>query len=600
MADHQPKGIFPATRKVQQQRKTAAAIKQLVGNNNNSVFKKFEARKSFALPSWVNLTEMGILAARPHLAKLESWRLLNAAKSAKERIRKQQAALTAKAFGVKNEVIKTNNTKNSTNKIVKSLKMTSSNTSIPHKSAPPLAKTTPSEKEKLTLTKSFSSSVFPSSPTSPPTSLYNMKFTQIWTKKKSETTTIKTTLDNINNITLKKQANEEDKSSTETVIDPKSWEDIDALVPLTQKKELANSPTNQTNKKHQKITTASTTIKTTLFPKLQTKQNNLNKTKTVIRHSGQTVMKQLETQKKRVEITLESSKHSFNNQTIIPFSSLSSNLTKNHFHLSGVKTIKTTKNSKELNKKSTKNPSKNQKINNLPNKLINSREELEHLRNALLKNLEKFLKNKGKVETKNTKQKRFIEPPSILFYSKEDSERMGLNLNHCSLFINCKAYLEQLKSSKLNCSDSLFPLIETKNKNNPKRRRSASERCNARLLPLFKRAEMATNELERETLKCVENSLKEKNKPIKSSIKCHQNWPLLTPLFPQLNCSEKIIRLQHHCENLGKCCSNLKNCQEQINSTGLSRRIQIEKQRLTQRSEQCELQANEMFNNISG
>ena len=59
MADHQPRGIFPATRRIQQQRKTAAAIKQLVGNNKK-VLKKFEARKSFALPSWVNLTEMGV------------------------------------------------------------------------------------------------------------------------------------------------------------------------------------------------------------------------------------------------------------------------------------------------------------------------------------------------------------------------------------------------------------------------------------------------------------------------------------------------------------------------------------------------------------
>jgi len=79
--------------------------------------------------------------------------------------------------------------------------------------------------------------------------------------------------------------------------------------------------------------------------------------------------------------------------------------------------------------------------------------------------------------------------------------------------------LEQLKSS--NCSsDSLFPLFESKNKNKQKRRRSASERCNSRLLPLFKRVEIATNELERETVKCVENSLKkEKNvKPIKVSL----------------------------------------------------------------------------------
>ncbi|CAK5028969.1 unnamed protein product [Meloidogyne enterolobii] len=132
-------------------------------------------------------------------------------------------------------------------------------------------------------------------------------------------------------------------------------------------------------------------------------------------------MKQLETPKRRVEITLESTKHSFNNQTILPFSSFSSvNLTKNHFHLAAAKTIITTKNSKELPKKSSKNLSKNQKINNLPNKLISSREELEHLRHALIKNLEKFLKNKKKEEIKeNNKQKRFIEPPKILFYSKE-------------------------------------------------------------------------------------------------------------------------------------------------------------------------------------
>lgn len=67
MADHQPRGIFPATRRVQQQRKTAAAIKQLVGNNKWG--KKFEARKSFALPSWVNLTEM-----RVSLVKLKTFR----------------------------------------------------------------------------------------------------------------------------------------------------------------------------------------------------------------------------------------------------------------------------------------------------------------------------------------------------------------------------------------------------------------------------------------------------------------------------------------------------------------------------------------------
>ncbi|CAK5083811.1 unnamed protein product [Meloidogyne enterolobii] len=211
MADHQPKGIFPATRRVQQQRKTAAAIKQIVGNNK--VLDKFGARKSFALPSWVNLTEMGILAARPHLAKLESWRLLNAANAAREKIKKQQAALSAKAFGVINGVIKSNVTKNSNNKNVKNSKISSS--------APPIAKTTPSEKTKL-----FSYS--PPSLTSPPTSLYNMKFTQIWTKKRLElTTTMKTK--------LKKKENEEDKSSTETVIDPKSWEDIDVLVPFTQK-----------------------------------------------------------------------------------------------------------------------------------------------------------------------------------------------------------------------------------------------------------------------------------------------------------------------------------------------------------------------------
>jgi len=56
----------------------------------------------------------------------------------------------------------------------------------------------------------------------------------------------------------------------------------------------------------------------------------------------------------------------------------------------------------------------------LPNKLISSREELEQLRHALIKNLEKFLKNKRKEEIKESnKQKRFIEPPKILFYSKE-------------------------------------------------------------------------------------------------------------------------------------------------------------------------------------
>ncbi|CAK5075270.1 unnamed protein product [Meloidogyne enterolobii] len=323
---------------------------------------------------------------------------MNAAKAAREKIRKQQAALSAKAFGVINGVIKTNVTKNSNNKNVKNSKMSSS--------TPPVAKTTPSEKTKF----SFSS---PPSSTSPPTSLYNMKFTQIWTKKRLEqTTTMKTK--------LKKKENEEDKSDTETMIDPKSWEDIDVLVPFTQKNGvcLLNSPSTQTNKKHQKTTTTTTT--TTLLPKTQSKQNNKTKTN-VVRHSGQTVMKQLETPKRRVEITLESTKHSFNNQTILPFSSFSSvNLTKNHFHLAAAKTIKTTKNSKELTKKSSKILIKNQKINNLPNKLISSREELEHLRHALIKNLEKFLKNKRKEEMKESnKQKRFIEPPKILFYSKE-------------------------------------------------------------------------------------------------------------------------------------------------------------------------------------
>jgi len=43
-----------------------------------------------------------------------------------------------------------------------------------------------------------------------------------------------------------------------------------------------------------------------------------------------------------------------------------------------------------------------------------------------------------------------------------------------------------------------------------------------------------------------------------------------------------------------------KSCHRQINSSGLPRRTQQEKQRLKQRSEQCELQANEMFNNIRG
>ncbi|KAF7630956.1 hypothetical protein Mgra_00008786 [Meloidogyne graminicola] len=493
MADHQPRGIFPATRRVQQQRKTAAAIKQLVGNNKWG--KKFEARKSFALPSWVNLTEMRIIAARPHLAKLESWRLLNAAKAAKERIQKQMLSLSAKAFGVTNEKI--NNTKiNLDNKNIKPY-----NNSI---------KTT---LEQLT-TKSS---------TLPTTSLYDMKFTQIWTKRRSleSTTTIKTTL-NLN-ITLKKnKTQEDDYSSLESVIDPKSWEDIDVF------RKLSNVSLNLPNKKQPKTTTPAI-----LHKKLNTSLNKTN-SKNKLKHSGQAVMNQslLKTPKKRVEITMDLNKNKLNKQK-------TSNSTKNHTHLSASKTF------------ISKNFTKNQNL--YLKKLINSREELEHLRHALIKNLEKFLKNKKeKLEAENVRQKRLNDPtamskkfyisfPEIFIYRK-DLEM--LDLNSCCLYIICKNYLKQINSF---CS--------IKNINSNKRRKhSIPEKFN---LDTLKLAQFTKNKFEKEI--------------IKSSEKCKNlNWALLQQLY----CTEKIIQLQQYCQNLG----NL-NCQNQINSSGFNYSIKQIKQR---------------------
>jgi hypothetical protein len=51
MAEHQPKGIFPANRRIQRERKAAAAVQQLIGRRQI---------QSFAIPSSVDLHRMRV------------------------------------------------------------------------------------------------------------------------------------------------------------------------------------------------------------------------------------------------------------------------------------------------------------------------------------------------------------------------------------------------------------------------------------------------------------------------------------------------------------------------------------------------------------
>jgi hypothetical protein len=58
MADHQPKGIFPASRQIQQERKVAAAVQQLIGH---------KLSRAHALPEDLDLRRLRVSAVG------ESW-----------------------------------------------------------------------------------------------------------------------------------------------------------------------------------------------------------------------------------------------------------------------------------------------------------------------------------------------------------------------------------------------------------------------------------------------------------------------------------------------------------------------------------------------
>jgi hypothetical protein len=150
---------------------------------------------------------------------------------------------------------------------------------------------------------------------------------------------------------------------------------------------------------------------------------------------------------------------------------------------------------------------------------------------------------------------------------------LGLSLDHCRLFAACQSQLANLQHSG-QCPSSLASSSSNHQGRlvpGPPRRRFG--RCNARLLPLFERIDMERAELERRTEMCLAQELakgtqktkvRENGQLLKEEgfvilqPECPPNdWPLLPPFSPQMDCPERVSLLHQHCRKLGRCCATL-------------------------------------------
>ncbi|KAL3110142.1 hypothetical protein niasHT_015745 [Heterodera trifolii] len=193
--------------------------------------------------------------------------------------------------------------------------------------------------------------------------------------------------------------------------------------------------------------------------------------------------------------------------------------------------------------------------------------EMERIRELLVRQLEK--------------QQRRVDP-SPLPSSPPSS-------NHCQLFISCMFLLRSVQSDL--CRPS--PAETGRPVPGPPRRRFG--RCNARLLPLFERVDSARAELEHGAEQCLEEKVREGTTRTKGS--CPKELSVLPSptMNDHLQCSERIALLHRHCTKLGRCCESLESCQNRIGTSGLTRRVRLEEQKLALRSMQCQKQAHEMF-----
>ncbi|KAI6227906.1 hypothetical protein M3Y95_00566100 [Aphelenchoides besseyi] len=207
--------------------------------------------------------------------------------------------------------------------------------------------------------------------------------------------------------------------------------------------------------------------------------------------------------------------------------------------------------------------------------------EKEQIRNDLIRNLEEYVErsiyenNHRRREQAKKEEERLV----VLRRSRSDYENLNQSTGYCEQWTTCSYQLRFLQAQCQGRSDvnegTKMPEIF--------RRRFGS--CNAKLWSEYQ----VTDELRLRLLQNLEDCVVEEiaNGRATISSKCSADWPVLPTFDDSLNCDTKTKLVHSHCTQLGRCCESLKVCRVQVEKDPMFSQLNTAKQSLNSHAIKC-------------